>query len=585
MRLSFVVLEFFKWKKIFENFITFFFRLQMRFRQWILSDVGPKPEHCYARSWLEDPKLSTALPQVQLFTDRSTFDDAQHQKIVWPPTIFTHIPDEFQCQNETIEFDNENDRIFIENLQKLLDEVHIAVLTCDSNGSDVVYWRLAIHRILMKLVFLFDEFPNVQNRLDWIHKIVCQTLDRSSIEHYVDLFRILFDEYPKFRSIFIEKRSMTPIDSLETFLYEKLLEKPNDFTEEVVYSLPLSSFPSPTICLIIPGLDLLNHRQRISFWQKNLSQIGSVFLSSFIDFQHRNDFSYVQLAYEDVLKKFHEIRQSFPNHKILFLGWNVGCVIALKAALVCPIATIVCLGLPWISLSDESKNDFTQITASILFVHGENFWNEKLEKYRQKLRGKNAVIEIGFADEQLRMSEQGKYQFRLTQSTLEKFLMEEIIDFVTILSPKVTRPIETTDDVDLELKKKKIDENSEEIFLFTGDVPSTTQTQTLSIAPEHDPQSIFVQTSISSGSTRKRKTANVDPNAPPKRGRQQKPKAKPTEKPKTTKKRTKVNSTPTATTSILNTLLQLPSHQPKTRPIDSSSFVNKFLSSQSFVPQ
>lgn len=210
------------------------------------------------------------------------------------------------------------------------------------------------------------------------------------------------------------------------------------------------------VCLLIPGLALPGHQHRVAFWQKNLSQISSVFLSSSIHLDHRHDPSEVQSAYDDILKKFREvsdrssslpfrrsfdfqIRQSFPNHQILFVGWNVGCILALKAALRCPISSIVCLGLPWNALSEESKvkrtflrrstiirliqNDFTQINSSILFVTGTNERREIVEKYRQRLKGRNALIEIGFTDDQLRMSEHGKTQFRLTQAMLEKSLM------------------------------------------------------------------------------------------------------------------------------------------------------------------
>lgn len=107
---------------------------QMRFRQWLVAD-GPKPEHSYARSWLEDPKLSTALPHVQLFTDATTFDE-QLTKIIWPPTIFTQLPDRFRCDEQTIELDRRDEQIFIKSFRQILDQVHLAVLTCDAVRRD-----------------------------------------------------------------------------------------------------------------------------------------------------------------------------------------------------------------------------------------------------------------------------------------------------------------------------------------------------------------------------------------------------------------------------------------------------------------
>ena len=227
-----------------------------------------------------------------------------------------------------------------------------------------------------------------------------------------------------------------------------------------------------------------------------------------------------------------------------------------------------------------------------------------MEKYRQRLKARNGLIQMNSCDEQLRMSEQGKYQFRLTQAMVEKSLMvtriitmmiikrifhfqEEIIDFIGILSPKSTRSIEPTDEIDVDSKKKKIEDSSDEIFLFTGDSSSLTYSQTLTITPDHDPHAILLQTSLPSGPTRKRKAPNssTDPNGP-KRGRQKtKPLPIADQVKVSVKKKTKQTLTPTATTSILNTLLQLPSHQPKARPIDGNllkSFVNTYPSSHSF---
>lgn len=164
-------------------------------------------------------------------------------------------------------------------------------------------------------------------------------------------------------------------------------------------------------------------------------------------------------------------------------------------------------------------------------------------------------------------------------------------------------------------------------FIYTGINPTST---TLTIPPEQDPNSIFLNTTLPT-TTRKRKGSNqinsvenrrastADPSNPSttKRGRHRTKNLPPTltpgdmewapkvEKrpPKSTTKKSKpplpppppplplptiTTSNPSATTSILNTLLQLPSNQPKQRPTDTNllkpihqppSFINTILSS------
>ena len=151
-------------------------------------------------------------------------------------------------------------------------------------------------------------------------------------------------------------------------------------------------------------------------------------------------------------------------------------------------------------------------------------------------------------------------------------------------------------------------------FLYTGTNVNSTTSTTLTIPPEQDPNSIFLNITLpTSTTTRKRKNANLaegDRPANPtgaKRGRHRTKNLPPVDDmewaptvekrpPKSTTKRPPKQTIPpppsSATTSILNTLLQLPSHQPKQRTNDSNllktihqppSFVNTILSSNPFL--
>jgi hypothetical protein len=128
---------------------------------------------------------------------------------------------------------------------------------------------------------------------------------------------------------------------------------------------------------------------------------------------------------------------------------------------------------------------------------------------------------------------------------------------------------------------------------------------TLTIPPEQDPNSIFLNTILpSSTSTRKRKGSNLinilkndsESSNPPvtKRGRHRTKNLPLTEdmewapniekrSVKSTTKKSKQTMPPTATTSILNTLLQLPSNQPKQRPSNESNLLKKIHQTPSFV--
>ncbi|CAF3470465.1 unnamed protein product [Rotaria sp. Silwood1] len=307
----------------------------MRFRQWIsptyknLYDAclnqapfysnetikETRPDHSYCRPWIDDPTISTALPRVQLFLNSTSINDSiididDNQKLInenikninWTPTINTIIPDIFECLQQTNENLTQEQQIFIQDIRELINETHIASLCCESNNCNVVYWRLSIHHIVAKLYSLLTLHSNYKNLLDWLHEYICKTFDRISIGHYVDLFQILYDEYPNIRSLFIEKMKSysTTTTDLNSYVYNKLLQKPNDLTEE-------SLLPIPIVCLLIPGLIYGSHTERIQFWQRNLSQVAIVMLSTIIEKDNKSEQLQIQTAYEDIITKFNEV--------------------------------------------------------------------------------------------------------------------------------------------------------------------------------------------------------------------------------------------------------------------------------------
>ncbi|UJR09297.1 hypothetical protein I4U23_013540 [Adineta vaga] len=599
-----------------------------------------RPDHNYCRPWIDDPTIPTALPRVQLFFNSNLIDDLQIdidnslerneenlEKISWAPMIKTLIPEKYEFLQQSDEILTSEQDKFIQNIRQLIDETRIATLCCETNTSDVVYWRLSIHNIVARLFSLLNRQPDHENLLDWLHEYICKTFDRIFIGHYVDLFQILYYEYPDMRALFTEKPKSWPTTSLCSYVYNKLLQKPNDLTEEVIYSITLSSLSIPTIFLLIPGLAYEGHMERVQFWQRNLSQVSTVMLTEAIEKDSKSEQEQVQTVYEDILTKFNEVRQIYPNHHIIFLGWNVGCILALKAALVCSVSSIICMSPPYLALSEESKNDFTQINASILFITGERQHSNQIDQYRQRLKSRNGLIELGGCNDKLCMSEDGKYRFRLIQRLIDKLLMEEILDFFILISPKTARNI--CEDVDEDNRKKKSErihsatsshmEDSNDPFLYMGSNANSNALTTLTIPPEQDPNSIFINTVPPTMSTsRKRKGSTLTNSADKdrltttqttnstgaKRGRHRTKNLPPPstdmewapsneKRPvKTTTKKAKQTMPPTATTSILNTLLQLPSNQPKQRTNETNlikpvhqppSFVNTVLSSNSFL--
>lgn len=102
-------------------------------------------------------------------------------------------------------------------------------------------------------------------------------------------------------ALFVKTNHSCSPTSLCSYVHNKLFEKPNDLTEEVIYSINLSPISIPIVCLLIPGLAYPGHMERMEFWQRNLSQLATVMIALSIEKEQ------IQNAYEDVLSKYNQV--------------------------------------------------------------------------------------------------------------------------------------------------------------------------------------------------------------------------------------------------------------------------------------
>lgn len=99
--------------------------------------VETVPDHNYSRPWTDDPTIATALPRVQLFfNSNSTSElnvdvDENVEKINWPPTMNTSIPETFEFSQEWKEELTSEQNHFLAEIRELIDETRIAALCCE----------------------------------------------------------------------------------------------------------------------------------------------------------------------------------------------------------------------------------------------------------------------------------------------------------------------------------------------------------------------------------------------------------------------------------------------------------------------
>lgn len=134
------------------------------------------------------------------------------------------------------------------------------------------------------------------------------------------------------------------------------------------------------------------------------------------------------------------------------VGWRSGAALALQIGVSETLTGIVCLGFSTNTVEGprgEPDDSVLDVQCPVLFVTGENAATarpEDLEDLREKMRVQNGLIVVGGADDYLRMGKSKKSAKGVTQSMVDRCILEQIGDFLAgiLTSPK---PILTASDM------------------------------------------------------------------------------------------------------------------------------------------
>lgn len=164
--------------------------------------------------------------------------------------------------------------------------------------------------------------------------------------------------------------------------------------------------------------------------------------------------------------KISEIKAEHPRRPIILVGWRSGASLACQIAVSELVTAVVCLGFSMNTVEGprgEPDDSILDIQCPVLFVTGENaatarcvFFpdcfslskigfsrflscrQEDLEEMREKMRVQTGLLVVGSADDCLRMGKMKKKLEGVTQSMVDRCILEEIGDFLAavLTSPK-----------------------------------------------------------------------------------------------------------------------------------------------------
>ncbi|KAL9983488.1 hypothetical protein ACROYT_G005671 [Oculina patagonica] len=255
-----------------------------------------------------------------------------------------------------------------------------------------------------------------------------------------------------------------------------LLKRPWDPAHGLVTQHKQRKLPGTPLLLVVPSgpttsISAGTSSKRARFWHNHLSVLGKVVP---VTMHTSNGGSGVSISQcldhiiGAVRIKVLELRSHFPNRPIILLGWSVGALVSCQVALMESVCAVVCLGFPITGLSGVRvgvEDPLLELKTPTLFIIGSHSTltsQEDVEEMREKMKTDTSLLVVGGADEQLRLTRAKKKQEGLTQSMVDRLIMDEIGDFLGIVLTSMNNSSahnrndsSDIDEVDVRKKKRK----------------------------------------------------------------------------------------------------------------------------------
>lgn len=191
------------------------------------------------------------------------------------------------------------------------------------------------------------------------------------------------------------------------------------------------------------------------------------------------------------------------------------------------ITAVICLGFPFATAEGQRgapDDTLMDIRCPIMFIIGQNATlvrPDDLEDLRQRIQVQTSLVVVGTADDHLRISTTKKILEGITQSMVDKCVLDEIGDFIgSILLQPHPLPLRPTITTNGDNKSKK--ESHKRRNSTSSSVESEPNSPTTKKSRPSSPVSsaLTAGTNTASSSTSKSSTLNIQPNLPQVGGQQ-----------------------------------------------------------------
>lgn len=311
----------------------------------------------------------------------------------------------------------------------------MARLSFEGHVNEVLLKRNLQDHTTQKFRELFSSTFWNSKLLEWLHETLLEHLNINYQQVYIESLQILRQKIPTLIERFYHVKDRIENKNRPTL---------NDPLFNTLSHYKPKKLPRKPIFILVPNGPNQNLNQtnspRLKYWSSLLSSMGKLVSLSVpakpTDYiaDILNDIRYV------VNEKIKNCKNSYSSRPVVLIGFNSASVLAVHCALQNPrsIAAIVCLGFPLKTINGnrgELGDTILELSCPIQFIIGENSVLtplDDIEDFRERMtRSETNLIVVGGADDKLVVSNIKKRLECLTQSMVDRCIVDEIYEFLS----------------------------------------------------------------------------------------------------------------------------------------------------------
>ncbi|KAF7993334.1 hypothetical protein HCN44_006394 [Aphidius gifuensis] len=357
-------------------------------------------------------------------------------------------------------------------IYRVLTAERLSRLAKNSSPLEPIYRRSSIDTASKQFREVLASSGWDWNLIHWLHALLFENLPKEFLSIYLDILQTLKAKIPHLidRMIANQPNISSKTGSITWETLSSILKRTWDPLTNFLNSNRPNKLPGNPILVIVPS-GFGNTVSSIQ--QKWISSFGS--LGTVINFNSNSGvlknrvtmLSGMDQLIQNIRTKIQEARNDYPGRPMILIGFHTGAALACQIAQIEHVTAVVCLGFPFNTVEGKrgTPDDMLMDTrCPVMFVIGQNATSVRVndvEELREKMPNETSLIVIGTGDDHLRISRNKKTLEGITQSIVDRCIIDEISDFIggILLAPDPLRPIGYSGN-NKDTKKRKISTSS-----------------------------------------------------------------------------------------------------------------------------